>query len=708
MKLSLSTSVEVLTGVGPRRVAELARVGIVTLDDFLLRFPLRYEDRSRLVPLAQLEAGRTSTVAGTIARCGLRPTRRPGFTIFEAVIHDRSGRARALWFNQRFLRDVLRRGQQVVLYGKVESTPSGTQLTNPDYEVLAEAGEVEALGVEPKPSIHHGRIVPVYERVGSLTARIQRDLVHQALERLEEPPDDPPNDPLPRPVCEEMALPARREALWHTHFPPDDTDLDTLNRFRTPGQVRLIFEEFFVFQLGLALRRRERQGEAKPHAIRVDASVRSAARSVLPFKLTAGQRAALAEIVEDLQRPEPMHRLLQGDVGVGKTVVAALAAVVVMENGLQVALMAPTELLAEQHARTLTQLLQPTRFSVRLVTGSLNAAERRVRLAAVASGEAALVIGTHALLEEPVTFKQLAFVVIDEQHRFGVLQRARLREKGVLPDVLVMTATPIPRTLALTVYGDLDVSTIRDRPPGRQPVKTTVRPESRRDAAHAFIRHELTRGRQAYIVYPLVEESEKIDVRAAAAMADTLQQDVFPEYRVGLVHGRLPAEDKGRVMTTFAQGEIDVLVSTTVVEVGVDVPNATSMLVEHAERFGLAQLHQLRGRVGRGAEASHCILLYQSPLSDDARARLKTIAATEDGFLIAEKDLELRGPGDLFGTRQAGLPTLRVGDLVRDRDLLLRAHATAQVWAGTLTNLSAARRSVDEAWQRRFGLVGIS
>lgn len=697
-------SLEALTGVGPRRVAELARVGIVTVDDFLLRFPLRYEDRSRLVPLAGLEAGRTSTSAGTITRCGLRPTRRPGFTIFEATIQDRSGRARALWFNQRFLRDVLRRGQQVVLYGKVESTPWGLQLTNPDYEILAEAGDRATLDSAPGQSVHHGRIVPVYERVGSLTPRIQRDLVHQALERLEAPLDDP----LPGALSAEMGLPARREALWQTHFPPDDTDLDALNRCRTPGQVRLIFEEFFVFQLGLALRRRERTGEAKPHAIRVDAGVRNAARTVLPFTLTAGQRSALAEVVEDLQRPEPMHRLLQGDVGAGKTVVALLAAVVVMENGLQAAVMAPTELLAEQHARTLTQRLASTRFSVRLLTGSLSAAERRARLAAVASGDAALVVGTHALLEEPVLFKQLGFVVIDEQHRFGVLQRARLREKGAKPDVLVMTATPIPRTLALTVYGDLDVSTIRGRPPGRQPVKTTVRPESRRDAAHAFLRQELARGRQAYIVYPLVEESEKIDVRAAAAMADTLQQDVFPEYRVGVVHGRLSAEDKSRVMLAFAQGEVDLLVSTTVVEVGLDVPNATCMLIEHAERFGLAQLHQLRGRVGRGAAASHCLLLYQSPLSNDARARLEMVATTEDGFLIAEKDLELRGPGDLFGTRQAGLPTLRVGDLVRDRDLLLRAHAAAQAWAGTLTNLPAARRSIDEVWQRRFGLVSIS
>ncbi|MGH9160920.1 MAG: ATP-dependent DNA helicase RecG, partial [Vicinamibacteraceae bacterium] len=497
-RLDLSTSLEALTGVGPRRVAELARIGIVTVDDFLLRFPLRYEDRSRLVPLAQLEPGRTSTVAGTIARCGLRPTRRPGFTIFEAIVHDRSGHARALWFNQRFLRDVLRRGQHIVLYGKVEATPWGTQLTNPDYEILAEGGDGETPDLDSARSVHHGRIVPVYERVGSLTPRIQRDLVHQALERLEGSLEDP----LPERLSEEMALPARRAALWQTHFPPDGTDLDALNRFRTPGQIRLIFEEFFVFQLGLALRRREREGAAKPHAIRVDTSVRSAARRVLPFKLTAGQRSALAEIVEDLQRPEPMHRLLQGDVGAGKTVVAALAAVVVMENGFQVALMAPTELLAEQHARTLTQWLAPTRFSVRLLTGSLSAPERRARLAAVASGDATLVVGTHALLEEPVTFKQLGFAVIDEQHRFGVVQRLLLREKAASPDVLVMTATPIPRSMALTVYGDLDVSTIRDRPPGRQPVKTTVRPESRRDAAHAFLRQELAQGRQAYIVYP--------------------------------------------------------------------------------------------------------------------------------------------------------------------------------------------------------------
>jgi ATP-dependent DNA helicase RecG len=408
-----------------------------------------------------------------------------------------------------------------------------------------------------------------------------------------------------------------------------------------------------------------------------------------------------------MQRPQPMNRLLQGDVGSGKTIVALTAALVAMENGLQVAFMAPTEILADQHYITIRRLLESSRFRIALITGATPARQRREALAELAGGSIHMAIGTHALVEEGVGFRSMGLVVIDEQHRFGVLQRAELRAKGLHPDVLVMTATPIPRTLSLTAYGDLDVSVIPDMPPGRKPILTTVRPETRRDEVYAFIRQKLDEGRQAYVVYPLVEESEKIDLRAATAMADHLTQEVFPEYRVALLHGRLKQEEKDRVMQAFVRGERDVLVSTTVIEVGVDVPNASVMVVEHAERFGLSQLHQLRGRVGRGDHQSHCILLYQPPLTEQGQARLKAIAASTDGFVIAEKDLELRGPGDFFGTRQSGMPTLRMGDLVRDHRLMEDARREAAAWLDRGDEARATVELVGATWARRFGLVGV-
>jgi ATP-dependent DNA helicase RecG len=447
--------------------------------------------------------------------------------------------------------------------------------------------------------------------------------------------------------------------------------------------------------------------EIKTAPIRVDDRIRESARRVLPFRLTPGQRTSLKEIVEDLQKPHPMNRLLQGDVGAGKTIVALLAALVTMENGMQVAFMAPTEILAEQHFTNIARLLQPSRFRVALLTGSTGKAARREQLAQVESGAINLVVGTHALVTGDVTFKQLGLVVIDEQHRFGVLQRATLRAKGLHPDVLVMTATPIPRTLALTVYGDLDVSVIRELPAGRLPIKTTARPESRRDEMYQFVRREVDAGRQAYVIYPLVEESAKIDLKAATEMADHLQTDVFPAYQVGLLHGRLKADAKDRVMKAFLAGELQILVSTTVVEVGVDVPNASVMIVEHAERFGLSQLHQLRGRVGRDRHQSYCFLLYQYPLSDDARERLKAMADTADGFEIAERDLHLRGPGDFFGTRQAGLPTFRMIDLVRDREVLDTAQQEAARWFGKSLPDAAGVEHLLANWEQRFKLIEV-
>jgi ATP-dependent DNA helicase RecG len=691
----LSTSLQYLKGVGPRRAADLARAGLETVEDLLYRFPIRYEDRSRLLPIASLRPGQSASITGRISSTGVRTTRRPGFKIFEALIADGSGSIRATWLNQPFLRDVFSAGQHVVLFGAVEMRGhGGLQLTNPQYEIVEE---------EEGETIHTGRIVPIYEKAGALTPKMQRRIVFDALQRLT--PELP--DHLPEALRLALNLPARYAALIAAHFPPSETPLELLNRFETPPQRRLIFEEAFLFQMGVMARRRSSAAERKPVAIQVDDRIRASARAVLPFKLTSGQKQALKEIVDDMQRVQPMNRLLQGDVGAGKTIVALLAALVAMENGLQVAFMAPTEILAEQHFINISRLLQASRFRVGLLTGSTSTAARREQLAEVESGALHLAVGTHALVQQDVRFNALGLVIIDEQHRFGVLQRATLREKSLHPDVLVMTATPIPRTLALTVHGDLDVSMIRELPAGRLPVKTLAKPESRRDEVYGFVRGQLDAGRQIYVVYPLVEESAKVDVKAATEMADHLAQAVFPQYRVGLLHGRMKADAKERVMRAFVSGELQILVSTTVVEVGVDVPNASVMIVEHAERFGLSQLHQLRGRVGRDRHQSYAFLLYQSPLTDDARERLKAMTDTTDGFEIAERDLRLRGPGDFFGTRQAGVPTFRMIDLVRDRELLDTAQREAARWFEKSQPTGDRMATLLASWEQRFKLIQV-
>jgi ATP-dependent DNA helicase RecG len=680
-----------LPGVGPRRAALLEGAGLRTLGDLLLRLPLRYEDRTAAQPIGQLEAGVTTGVRGRVLRVGLRPARRDAMAILEIVVADATGTLGARWFNQRFLRDAFSRGDEVWLFGRVERRGSAVHLVNPAWEVLR--GDGEAGNAE----VHFGRIVPVYERVGSLTAKRLRSLVHCALEVLPAGADDP----LPPLLRARHGWPALVDALRAAHFPPPGSDIDALNARLHPAQQRLAYDEFLAFQLALLLDRRDRRAERKPHAIRVDERVRTTARRVLPFTLTPGQKAAVREIVGDLQAPAPMNRLLQGEVGAGKTVVALLAALVALENDVQAVVMAPTEILAEQHFRTLSRLLAPTRHRTALLSGSTPPGERRALLQDVSSRRVGLLVGTHALLEGDVEFQALGLVVIDEQHRFGVAHRARLREKGLHPDVLVMTATPIPRTLALTVYGDLDVSVIRDRPPGRAAVRTLALPAGARDRVYAVLRSAFAAGRQAYMVYPLVEEDDRLDLRAATAMADHLAAEVFPDVRVGLLHGRMTAAAKERVMTAFAAGQVQLLVSTTVVEVGVDVPNATVMVVEHAERFGLAQMHQLRGRIGRGAHDSTCVLVYEPPLAVEARERLKTLVATSDGFAIAERDLVLRGAGEFFGTRQAGRPVFRVGDLERDAALLLAAGEDAAAWLDGACGEVAPVETVREAWRAR-------
>lgn len=697
---ALQTPVQYLRGVGPQRAAELAAAGVQTLEELLLSLPYRYEDRALLQPIRDLSPGEVTSVSGTVLSCGLRTTRRPGFRIFEMVVQDQSGRVRVAFLNQAFLKDVFRAQQRVVLHGRIDRRPTGgLQITNPDYEVVSDEPEDDGGAL-----IHTGRIVPVYEKIASLTSKSHRRVVHDALQRL---PAEV-GDMLPDAVRRGLDIPPRRQALSDAHFPPAGTSVEALNEFRTAAQQRLIFEEFFFFQAGLLLRRREADTCVKPRRIIVDDRIRQAARDVLPFRLTDGQKRALKEIVDDLRGSRPMNRLLQGDVGSGKTIVALLAALVAMENGLQVAFMAPTEILAEQHYGNVARVLARSRFSTGLLTGTLPAGKRREVGSRIANGASQLVVGTHALVQGEVRFRALGLAIIDEQHRFGVVQRATLRDKGLAPDVLVMTATPIPRTLALTAYGDLDTSEIREPLPGRQPIKTTVLSESRRKKAYDLIRSELRAGRQAFVVYPLVEESEKMDLKAAVAMAAELQAEVFADARVGLVHGRIPTAERERTMTAFAAGTIDVLVATTVIEVGIDVPNATVMVIEQAERFGLAQLHQLRGRVGRGAAQSHCVLVHASRPSDAARARLRALAETTDGFEIAERDLELRGPGDFFGTRQSGVPLFRVGDLLRDHRLMEEARRAALAWLAGPDATEPRLAAVRQAWARRFGLAGVA
>jgi ATP-dependent DNA helicase RecG len=644
-------------------------------------------------PIASLRPGAKAAVLGEIKTANLAITRRRGFRIFHAVIADASGSIRCTWMNQAFLSDILKPHLQVVVFGDVKLDSTGLHFMNPEYELVS----------EDLSSIKTARIVPFYEKTGTVTPNMQRRIVRQALDQL--PPDIV--EPLPRELLDRLDLVPRRLALEESHFPPNEASVDELNAFRTRPQRRLIFEEFFLFQLGHAWRRHESSVEPKPWVPTVDDRIRQSAASVLPFKLTPGQRQAVKEIVDDMRLSAPMHRLLQGDVGAGKTIVALLAAIVAMENGLQVAFMAPTEILANQHYSNIARLLASSRFRVDLLTGSTPGLQKHTITSHIERGTTHLVVGTHALVQEAVTFHKLGLVIIDEQHRFGVEQRARLRDKGLRPDVLLMTATPIPRTLALTDYSELEVSKIADLPPGRKPVRTLVKPESRRDEVFELIRSELDQGRQAYVIYPLVEESEKVDLRSATEMADHLQAEVFPAHRIALLHGRMKQDAKDNVMHAFVAGQIQVLVSTTVVEVGVDVANASVIVVEHAERFGLSQLHQLRGRVGRGSHESYCVLLYQAPWSDDARERLKTMASTNDGFVIAERDLELRGPGDVFGTRQSGLPKLRTGDLVRDRDIMESAHHEARrlVHDGGLT--PELKSFVQRQWQEQFGLIEV-
>jgi ATP-dependent DNA helicase RecG len=685
-------------GVGPARAAMLEAKGLSTVEDLLAYPPFRYEDRTNVKTIAQLAPGEMATVIAEVRSAKLSTFRRRDLGLFEATFTDAS-RAVLLvkWFHAAYLADVLQPGQRVALYGKVEYDSYAGQLSmvHPEYEILSEEDEADA-------ALHVGRVVPIYEAAGKITTRVFRRLIHGVLERL-----TPPPDPLPASIRRRLRLPDLWTALRSLHFPPEQEDLRLLNAFRTPAQIRLIFEEFFWLQYGLAVKRSSARRESGI-AFELNDRVRERIKQMLPFKPTAAQKRVLAEIAADMARPHPMNRLLQGDVGSGKTLVAAEAAIIAIENGYQVAMLAPTEILAAQHYYYFRNLFQKLGYQVGLLTGSSTKREKTLMKKLLAEGLVHFAVGTHALLEEDVEFRRLGLAIIDEQHRFGVLQRLRFIRKGARPDVLVMTATPIPRTLALTLYGDLDVSVIDELPPGRKPIITRHVTEDQIERVWSFLRKQIEAGRQAYVVYPAIEESETQARKAAEKMYRHLSQVVFPDLRVGLVHGRMPAEEKEAVMESFKRGETQILVSTTVIEVGVDVPNATVMVIEQAERFGLAQLHQLRGRVGRGAEQSYCILVT-GPLNDVSRERIRTLVESTDGFYIAEMDLKLRGPGEFFGTRQAGMPSLRVANIVRDAELLelARREASDFLASGPEEEQRRALEYVRTHWQRRFGLAQV-
>src|SRR5271155_4604997 len=673
--LELTTPVQYVKGIGPKLAEILATKGIATVGDLLNYLPFRYEDRLNPRGIAELHAGEMATVIGEVRNSGLFRTRK--MPIFQLTAGQGRSKLRCLWFHGAYLQDKFKPGQLIALYGKVEqdSRSGELQIMQPQVEMLGDAG-TDGADDKAAASLEVGRIVPIYESAGQgrVTARWFRRVIRTALDDLT--PDLA--ETIPTVVRERLALVSPREALWKVHWPEAGESLADLQSSRTPAHIRLIFEELFFVELGLELKRRQQKAQTGI-AFRLDDRVRQAIKKILPFHPTAAQKRVLKEIADDMQKPYPMRRLLQGDVGSGKTIIGFQAAIIAIESGCQVALMAPTEILAQQHYFSARRILENAGYRIVLLTGSLEADRKREIRRHIAQGDAQLVIGTHALLEEKVEFARPGLVIVDEQHRFGVLQRLKLMKKSgegsdeknpAEPDVLVMTATPIPRTLALTLYGDLDLSVLDELPPGRTPIVTRRITDDRSPEVWDFLRKQIAKGHQAYVVYPVISESEDTELKAAIKMYRELSGKVFADLKVGLLHGRLDSELKDQVMRMFQKGELQILVATTVIEVGVDVPNATVMVIEHAERFGLAQLHQLRGRIGRGAARSYCVLMTGGKVSEDGERRLDAMVRNSDGFQIAELDLELRGPGEFFGTRQAGMPSFQVANLIRDRQLL--------------------------------------
>ncbi|HXB62966.1 MAG TPA: ATP-dependent DNA helicase RecG [Acidobacteriaceae bacterium] len=741
--LDLSTSVAFVKGIGPRLAGQLATRGIHTVEDILYHLPFRYEDRLNPQPLSALTPGAMASIIGEVRGSILLRTR--NMPIFELTVGQGLQTIKCSWFHGTYLKDKFHAGQMVALYGKVEPSRSRTgamKMIQPQFEILPADGDAEDM-------LEVGRIVPVYESLGGttawgakLTSRWLRRVLWGLLEELKsaEIPET-----LPAPMLSELGLPSRLDALRAVHFPPAGTSIGDLQASNTPAHRRLIFEELFYLELGLELKRR-RMREREGIAFATGESVRNAIKQILPFHPTAAQKRVLGEIAAEMRRPHPMRRLLQGDVGSGKTIVALQAALIAIENGYQAALMAPTEILATQHYLAARKLLERSskRYNISLLTGSLDDDVKRATRGKIMRGETNLIIGTHALFQEKTEFSNLGLVIVDEQHRFGVQQRFALMKKpgGVDPDTLVMTATPIPRTLALTLYGDLDLSIIDEMPPGRTPIITRRTSDEMADEVWGFVRKQVEAGHQAYIVYPVIEGAKddqpeldfpvdeppveespkkkskqkkiplpKPNLKSAMTMYDELRAGALSGLRLGILHGRLSPEDKEVAMRRFQRGEIDVLIATTVIEVGVDVPNASVMVIEHAERFGLAQMHQLRGRVGRGAAKSYCVLMTGGKISQQAEERLDAMVRTQNGFELAELDLAQRGPGEFFGTRQTGLPEFRVANLLRDRKMLELAKQQAANFIETMEpQLTAPERVMvrsllKQHWQRKYGLI---
>ena len=748
--LEPSTPVQYVKGIGPKLSEILAAKGLNTVDDLLHYLPFRYEDRQNPRGIAELQFGEMATLIAEVRTSGLFRTRR--MPIFHLTVGQGRSRLKCIWFNGTYLKDKFQPGQLVALYGKVDLNRGELQLVNPDFEILGEEERAEEKAAE---SLEVGRIIPIYESAGQgrLTSRWFRRIIHRALENLT--PQLP--EGIPSAIRRRLNLLPLREALRRVHWPDEGESLHDLESRRTPGHIRLIFEELFFIELGLELKRREQKTKTGI-AFQLNHRVREAIKEILPFHPTAAQKRALKEIASDMEKPCPMRRLLQGDVGSGKTLVAFEAAIIAIENGFQVAFMAPTEILAQQHYLSARRILEPSGYRIVVLTGSLEDDRKREIRRHIAQGNAQLVIGTHALIEQTVDFAKLGLVIVDEQHRFGVMQRFKLMQKsgddptgpdplrtgafarpvepsatesnpgaslpktaegsrrhvgGGEPDVLVMTATPIPRTLALTLYGDLDISILDEMPPGRTSIVTRRVGDESSFKVWDFVRQKVSAGNQAYVVYPVIEENEESELKAAMKMYSELSKKIFPDLEVAVLHGRMETDLKEQVMRLFQQGKIQILVATTVIEVGVDVANASVMVIEHAERFGLAQLHQLRGRIGRGAAKSYCILMTGGKVSEEGDRRLEALVRTNDGFQIAELDLELRGPGEFFGTRQAGLPSFHVASLIRDRDLLELAKKEA-TWILSGPNSELSQTEIDRAlwqmrmrWRKTYGLVEV-
>jgi ATP-dependent DNA helicase RecG len=729
--LEPSTPVQFVKGIGPRIADILAAKGLQTVDDLLHYLPFRYEDRLNPRGIAELRAGEMASVIAEVRTSGLFRTRR--MPIFQMTAGQGRSRLKCLWFNGAYLKDKFHPGQMVALYGRVEDNRGELQLVQPQFEILGDS-EGEAADERAAASLEIGRIVPIYESAGQgrLTSKWFRRVIRTTLDNLT--PELP--EAIPASIRNRLNLVPPREALQKVHWPEEGESFRCLQTSRTPAHMRLIFEELFFIELGLELKRREQKAQTGI-AFALNDHVREAIKKILPFHPTAAQKRALKEIAGDMEKGFPMRRLLQGDVGSGKTLVAFEAAIIAIENGYQVALMAPTEILAQQHYFSARRILEPSGYRIVLLTGSVEDDRKREIRRHIAQGNAQLVIGTHALIEQKVEFSKLGLVVVDEQHRFGVLQRFKLMKKtgenppnpnqsvspgsialeqnfaNAEPDVLVMTATPIPRTLALTLYGDLDISVLDELPPGRTPIVTRRVSDERANEVWEFVRKQVVSGRQAYVVYPVIEENEESELKAAMKMYRELSKKTFPDVQVAVLHGRMEPDLKEQVMRLFQQGKIQILVSTTVIEVGVDVPNAAVMVIEHAERFGLAQLHQLRGRIGRGAAKSYCVLMTAGKVSEEAERRLDALVRTNDGFQIAELDLEMRGPGEFFGTRQAGMPSFQIANLIRDRDLLeiAKKEAGATLSGPTAeisqTEIDRALRHMRTRWQKTYGLVEV-